>query len=553
VNRIAVVIILMAVFTSVRGDMGPSNSMSGDLRTDTSDVRLVSEGLYIELNDDMRIDVKVYFRLDGPPKSEPIRVYFPGHTLARELYFNVKVNGETVELLDSNKREWYVPFEEGTADVTVNYSIRCGLTGLQETFRYSLITGSKWAGTIGALDIYVKLNGPRPRDVTAVSPAGYEFSGDTFEWHLSDYEPTENLTLTYTPGYGYEAETALALFKNGYIEEACRRCDIAISKGDVLVRKYAKLYVSQYYYFERGAYEKALDSLAKESYAGLGEDEKPFLDTKCRCEMARLELMRNAVEKGDERVVEALLESGSGGKYYKTIAYNPGFYAPGVYLYLENKDGANDEEREYILGGITTSSRLVIEPEYWSGFSKKYPNSPLEPLARYLAAESHYQNIVYSTGFNNNPLLFPVAESFARLAEEESGTLQAWSALAAANCFIESGKIENASKNIEILTNIYHDTSKPVIPGDSPAERLVLRPESGNDLEGLLSLRYAFPDAGRDINLKESFFSSRIAFYLILGDRNKTNEALKDYEELYGDTERFVIVKEVVERNLPGL
>jgi hypothetical protein len=61
---------------------------------------------------------------------------------------------------------------------------------------YRLTTGAEWDGPIGELDIKVTV----PSDAIAdITPAGYTRQPGVIEWHLTAYEPTEDVILYFPP------------------------------------------------------------------------------------------------------------------------------------------------------------------------------------------------------------------------------------------------------------------------------------------------------------------------------------------------------------------
>jgi hypothetical protein len=69
-------------------------------------------------------------------------------------------------------------------------------------FRYVLTTGKYWKdNSIGSVDVVAHFNFVPFFDFVCeepeIQPDGYEFGSDTIEWHLADYTPSEDISITW--------------------------------------------------------------------------------------------------------------------------------------------------------------------------------------------------------------------------------------------------------------------------------------------------------------------------------------------------------------------
>jgi len=77
-----------------------------------------------------------------------------------------------------------------------------------------LKTCADWAGAISTLNMEVEL----PTDAVAwITPPGYVRTPKHIQWHLTDYEPTQDLVILFEPEYNsalYSLEARLAKAKD---------------------------------------------------------------------------------------------------------------------------------------------------------------------------------------------------------------------------------------------------------------------------------------------------------------------------------------------------
>ncbi|MFC1490384.1 DUF4424 family protein [Candidatus Latescibacterota bacterium] len=64
-------------------------------------------------------------------------------------------------------------------------------------FKYVLVTGAYWKGPIGDAKITVKLRNTTFDKITYISPEGYDRDNAEISWHLTDFEPTEDIEIYF--------------------------------------------------------------------------------------------------------------------------------------------------------------------------------------------------------------------------------------------------------------------------------------------------------------------------------------------------------------------
>ena len=157
-------------------------------------------------------DVRAELELTNPGEATTLLVGFPCEkkapdgvaTLTCDTKLDVLVAGKRVKPRRSrNELTWTMTFPAGaTVPLVVAYKSKfvneryeVPLDGASHVL-YRLKTGAEWAGPIGKLDIKVTVPGDAIADIT---PAGYTRQPGVIEWHLTDYEPAEDLVLYFPP------------------------------------------------------------------------------------------------------------------------------------------------------------------------------------------------------------------------------------------------------------------------------------------------------------------------------------------------------------------
>lgn len=178
-------------------------------------VGIVEEDLSIDVTIN-RLNVKAIFHLKNYGENSAFPVGFPcdpdfpdmaGMSCRSPL--KVAVRGKAIstklEPVTGYGRCWVwdmslekgedVALEIGYSSEIVNERYSVPLAGIWFVY-YPLRTGSNWAGSIGRLAISVSI----PVDtIVQIGPAGYSRSPGLIEWHLSDYEPQEDLFVVLDP------------------------------------------------------------------------------------------------------------------------------------------------------------------------------------------------------------------------------------------------------------------------------------------------------------------------------------------------------------------
>ena len=106
---------------------------------------------------------------------------------------------------DEYKVPWFVWHEHFKKHdkrvIKVSYSLPPGVEQLireeyasYNNFQYILETGSVWHGSIGKVDIEIRLHNIDLKAIESVSPQGWHFDikNKSFTWHLTDIEPMQN-------------------------------------------------------------------------------------------------------------------------------------------------------------------------------------------------------------------------------------------------------------------------------------------------------------------------------------------------------------------------
>ncbi len=135
-------------------------------------------------------------------------------------YFRSYVDGKRVQVrVQEQRREsgpdgyfrWYlkrVRFGAGQTRVIRNvYRAPLGAisTG-HDFFDYILTTGASWKGKIGRSDIIVELSGLDHVVDLEIRPEGYRRVGNRIVWRLENYEPKENIFITFFQHYRLNAD-----------------------------------------------------------------------------------------------------------------------------------------------------------------------------------------------------------------------------------------------------------------------------------------------------------------------------------------------------------
>lgn len=182
----------------------------GDNPVNTA-VNVSAQFTFINTGD--KVSLKVGF-----PFSLATKPGFDTTSSLESLKVKVKIDGKeiTPTFVDPGESSEYAPLiyfdmtfdKHETKNVEVSYeSIAAG-----GYFLYVLNTGSYWKGPIGTLDM--TFNFPYEAtspNVLSITPGGYKVQGKTVSYHLTDYEPTQNIEVEFLPYYVYEKINPLRL------------------------------------------------------------------------------------------------------------------------------------------------------------------------------------------------------------------------------------------------------------------------------------------------------------------------------------------------------
>ncbi|MFC1541564.1 hypothetical protein ACFL50_03835 [Candidatus Latescibacterota bacterium] len=233
--------VLLLSHQPVGADMGPVLGIGKTIRprTDTS-VRMASETVDILIDGNIAY-VNCLFELtnDGPPDT--LEVGFPlGMNVKKKdneisemqvenlgQDFSVRCN-RGLPLSITQKRfdpsytdesglwikEWVtftVPFtaKGQTNKISTTYWVaiqpkynKLPLSDL--LFKYVLVTGAYWKGTISDAKITVKLRNTTFDKITYISPEGYDRDNAEISWYFTDFEPTEDIELYFMQNIAYD-------------------------------------------------------------------------------------------------------------------------------------------------------------------------------------------------------------------------------------------------------------------------------------------------------------------------------------------------------------
>jgi hypothetical protein len=229
IKRRVVLYVLVAMFLCflspavARADSGPIYFSAGVLVPTTSnDIRMTREVLTIDYANQVtpttdrqskyvNVHARFWFRNEGKAATQKMGFPLGREQLSGYGYFSpgftVTVDGVAVaaiafdeqkpatgsELTYSMWNTFEVPFAAGqTRVVDVTYKIlpRGGY------FLYVLQTGRLWKGPIGDLTIDVNLGRAAAfPDLLSVQPAGYRLQGNHILWHLTNYEPQQDIEI----------------------------------------------------------------------------------------------------------------------------------------------------------------------------------------------------------------------------------------------------------------------------------------------------------------------------------------------------------------------
>lgn len=103
--------------------------------------------------------------------------------------------------------------------VSINYSLdllrKNKMVWSDLLFRYILKTGALWEGTIGDALITVRILNTKPEQISSISPEGYRRDNNVITWHLTDFEPDEDIEIEFIQDVVYDrTQEADRLLKN---------------------------------------------------------------------------------------------------------------------------------------------------------------------------------------------------------------------------------------------------------------------------------------------------------------------------------------------------
>jgi len=172
-------------------------------------------------------DVDCTFVLHNTGKATSVLIGFPesggGDIVVPKMgfrYFRSYVDGKRVQVRVQEQRRdvdpggyfrWYlkrVRFGAGQTRVIRNvYRAPLGAISTGHNFfDYILTTGASWKGKIGRSDIIVELSGLEHVVDLEIRPEGYRRVGNRIVWRLENYEPKENIFITFFQHYRLYAD-----------------------------------------------------------------------------------------------------------------------------------------------------------------------------------------------------------------------------------------------------------------------------------------------------------------------------------------------------------
>jgi hypothetical protein len=201
-------------------------------------------------------------------KPQSILVSFPGAFGVTD--FTRTVDGRPVKVEEHRGAEYgnsskidFAPRQ--TRRVRVEYTGSAAVASgydYEEWWRYVLTTGSRWKGKIGEAVIAVHFpedmplggRGPFNLDAITMTPTGYKSEGRTATWTFSDFEPSQDIWLTWTR---YSALLASDPFRLASKEEASA---LLLEQGQQLgLRKALGAFAAIREFFPNSIESKTLD------------------------------------------------------------------------------------------------------------------------------------------------------------------------------------------------------------------------------------------------------------------------------------------------------
>lgn len=179
-------------------------------------IRMVSEDIRIQVRPDkISVTCKFIFRNEG--KAVDVEMGFPedhGGDSSGFAYFRARVDGKPVTVAHAKTkhndmgggRDWWVKtvhFEPGQTRVVEDfYGGNPSGDSLGGTWvTYVLKTGKNWKGPIGHAVITMDLSAVSDFQTLVPSPAGYRKQGNSITWEWRDFEPRDDIRLSYTWNY----------------------------------------------------------------------------------------------------------------------------------------------------------------------------------------------------------------------------------------------------------------------------------------------------------------------------------------------------------------
>lgn len=231
---------LVSVFPLAQADLMPMHGIGKTLRPrDDTMVRMVRETVDVIIDGDTaRVRCEFDFVNEGPAVT--LEVGFPRGYNSKEYVdelgdlndFTVRTEyggSNSLPVTESRMErknvpnrygfvevKWLmctIPFESTskTQKVTVEYWSRLNVAKhavfSDLLFKYVLITGSFWRGTIGEAVVTVQLPNTRPEQLTLIKPDGYVLNGAELSWRFTNFEPAEDIVLNIMQNIVYDRLT----------------------------------------------------------------------------------------------------------------------------------------------------------------------------------------------------------------------------------------------------------------------------------------------------------------------------------------------------------
>ncbi len=236
---------LLMAWTSVAQADDPTNSYAGvalapvEVKGRVTLASQTMDAVIVEAGDDTLAQIQCVFKLGNLDTLQEAQLVlgFPGQVDGRAgfapsrfLDLSLSANGQPVTLHSGSisstageeirKTTWYTwalslnPGEGAT--VQLNYQVNLGRE-LLPTFAYAVTPSAGWPGRVNSARFTIRFPQVTTLEqVVAVSPDQMDFDGQAVEWLFTDFEPGENVTLTFVkPAHWRDIQAARQAVADG--------------------------------------------------------------------------------------------------------------------------------------------------------------------------------------------------------------------------------------------------------------------------------------------------------------------------------------------------